>query len=252
MPTDIYRATTTDLTTDAWTITDNGEPLVRRAHRYEVDQVADPFVVRGPGDTTYLFWEGADNRTTAFQMMVAPMQPALQQWDGTSWVPAQTSHPPRVSRYADAPWRIECSAVFQIPTARKVGTFQTGNDIANMIGGARHYNSSAALNDSLEYDVILAPGTWEFHYHYIATNGSGIVTIGLDDGAGSFVIPTIAVADLYNISAALINQRAVYTFTVYGTETIRRALRFKVTSKNASSSGFAMNTHGWVLQRTDT
>jgi hypothetical protein len=58
LPTDIYRATSPDLIN--WTT--DLIPKVRRFHRFETDQAADPFVVTDPASgIVYLFWEGYDN-----------------------------------------------------------------------------------------------------------------------------------------------------------------------------------------------
>jgi len=66
LPTDIYRATSTDLIN--WT--PNVISKVRRTHRLEVDQVADPFVVTDPSTgIVYLFWEGYDNVSGAATIM---------------------------------------------------------------------------------------------------------------------------------------------------------------------------------------
>lgn len=66
LPNDIFHATSTDLIN--WT--PELIPKVRRTHRFEVDQAADPFVVTDPGsNVSYLFWDAVDNTSSAGYIM---------------------------------------------------------------------------------------------------------------------------------------------------------------------------------------
>ena len=62
LPTDIYYATSTDLTT--WTKGTTPSPLVARSLSFEVDQVADPFVTTIGADLT-MYYAGMDNNSSA-------------------------------------------------------------------------------------------------------------------------------------------------------------------------------------------
>lgn len=246
LPNDIYRATSTNLATDSWVPTDQGLPVVRRAADVEVDQVADPFVCVGPGGTAYLFWEGYDNRTQASVLMCSPFQPTLMRWDGVRWVRVAGTGTQASQRPVDGPWHVEGPPLHR--GLRKVGSWI--NEVySGGLGNMRRYNSSAANLDSIEFDVTLSPGVWVLTWFTIRENNNGIVKIDIDDGAGGWYITNIATLDTYN-AATLNNQVSEHTFTVYGTETIRRSLRFKVDGKNASSSGYFMKDHGWYLTRT--
>ena len=247
LPNDIYRATSTNLATDSWVMTDQGRPVVRRASDVEIDQVADPFVCRTPGGTALMFWEGYDNRTQASYLTVSAMQPVLRQWDGARWTTIGATGTEASMRPVDGPWQIDNSIIHR--GVRKVGTWITTVYSAALGNGFR-YNSTGALNNSIEFDVVLAPGTWELRWTVIYDTENGIVEVALDDGSGGWYLGNIATVDLYGSLSA--NQVWTSpTFTIYGTETIRRSLRFKVTGKNASSSGYFMKDQGWVLIRTD-
>jgi hypothetical protein len=66
LPNDIYHATSSDCITWASSTT----PVIRRKHRYEVDQIADPFYVTDPSTGTgYLFWDALNNVASASVLM---------------------------------------------------------------------------------------------------------------------------------------------------------------------------------------
>lgn len=87
LPTSIYKATCTDLSADAWTIKNNGQPIITRQHKYEVDQVADIAIVQDP--TTgrpYAYWTAMDNTAQASYIMGAPMRPGMVENINGTWV----------------------------------------------------------------------------------------------------------------------------------------------------------------------
>lgn len=82
LPTDIYRATSTDLRT--WT-RESGI-FVGRVAAVEVDQTADPFY-GSDGRGGYLVWSAMDNPTQTGHIMYGPalLAGAPQWWDGSAW-----------------------------------------------------------------------------------------------------------------------------------------------------------------------
>lgn len=71
LPTEIYRATTSDFAT--WTLSNNGYPIIERAHAFEVDQVADIHMVQDPATGRwYAFYTAMDNSQVKAKIMVLP------------------------------------------------------------------------------------------------------------------------------------------------------------------------------------
>lgn len=82
LPTDIWRATSTDLVT--WT--PEVSALVRRTIPQEYDQVADLALVdSGPGPT-FAFWDGMNNVTPAGVILLGVPRAVTVQYDGAQWV----------------------------------------------------------------------------------------------------------------------------------------------------------------------
>jgi hypothetical protein len=89
LPTEGYRATSTDLAT--WTLRDNKRPFIRLSHPYEVEQIADLTVIHDPASgIPYAFWSAIDNGAAHGHIMCSRVNPTLMQWDGTTWVPYHT------------------------------------------------------------------------------------------------------------------------------------------------------------------
>jgi hypothetical protein len=248
IPDHIYRAHTTDLSTDSW-VQDIGGPFVRRAHPVEVDQCADPFLCQSPGGTWLIFWEGYDNRAGKSSILCAPLQPVDKQWDGAQWQFAEAGYDSRDT----APPEKTVWSIRMVPPwvggVRHTGTWTTDTSSGGL--GPRILNSTNAQNDSVEWDVILAPGTWLLTLLTLIAANQSIITVDIDNGAGSFIRPSLGTIDCYNGAATY----AVYTlaFTIYGQSAIRRSLRFKGATRNAlNTTGWYMQFMDWTLVRTDT
>jgi hypothetical protein len=84
VPTEMYRATSTDLVN--WTIDNNRQPIIRRMDTGEVDQIADAFLFQSPTGQWFIVWEGYDNAASTATIYCAPMQPTLKRFDGRDWV----------------------------------------------------------------------------------------------------------------------------------------------------------------------
>lgn len=101
-------------------------------------------------------------------------------------------------------------------------------------GGLR--NNPAVQNDRADFYLPpIAAGTWTFELLYYQTSSGGIVTVQLDDGAGSFT--TLGTLDLYAASTTF-NVRGSITGVVIASKIDKPTIRFLMATKNASSSGY--------------
>ena len=260
-PTDLFVATSPSLTTDTWTVQNGGYPIATRKTRWEVDQIADPFVIEGPNGIKYLFYEGADNRAGTFRMAVTTLLPVWMQTDGAYPKRAAvgyTQPPPQAFDYAAGPWTIS-NQPWTSPQGHPgtaTGTWAIDATVANVPGNCRRYNSSAALNDLIQWEVLLSPGQWQLEVWYQKGPTGGIARLLGDNSAGVGAINfttdgTPSTIDTYAASVANY-QKATFTFNVYGFEPIRRRFTIQVTGKNASSTGYVFADFGWTFTRLDT
>lgn len=142
------------------------------------------------------------------------------------------------------PVRLDLPIVVAEPSSA-VGTWPVAPDSGQILAGFR-YNSTVAQNDALIYDVVLGAGTWTLDLSYVRGDNTGIVTVQLDDGAGSFT--TLGTIDTYN-AAFSYNQ----TFTIAGIvigSSIKRSMKLLVASKNASSSAYRASLSNLSMRRT--
>lgn len=237
-PNDIYRATTTDLSTDSWTLDNGGYPFMRRAHRYEVDQAVDPCICQGPNGLTYLFYTAADNRNSLFKLMVTVLRPIWHQWDGTAWKQVQSGcdmTPPNTEQFQLVQFPVVAGP--RGSTQNTVGTWALDTAVAPY----RINNASAAQNDMIEYDVTLAPGNYQIDVWYQKGSNKAIIALDYEDGAGSYFV-TLPTIDAYAAGTSQYN-KATRLLRVFGTETYRRRIRFKASTKNASSSAYEIALH---------
>jgi hypothetical protein len=260
-PTDLFVATSPSLTTDTWTLRNGGYPVGTRKTKWEVDQVADPFIVTGPNNIQYLFYEGADNRFPFFRMAVTALPPTWLLADaGVNPKRAglgYTQPPPAAFDYAAGPWLItnEPWTSPQGHPGTATGTWAIDATLTGVPGGCRRYNSSNASTDTIQWEVQLSPGQWQFDLYYQKSPAGGIGRILMDSSNNSVSVNLTvdgspSTVDTY--AASVINyNKASFTFNVYGFEPMRRRLVFWVNSKNASSSGFTLADHGWCFTRMD-
>lgn len=94
LPSDGYRATSTTLAGDTWTVLDGGRPFLRRVTALEVDQVCDLQVLQTPSGVTYVLWTGMQNRNITGggfpgALHAAAMLPVQKRWDGGAWINQQ-------------------------------------------------------------------------------------------------------------------------------------------------------------------
>jgi hypothetical protein len=127
----------------------------------------------------------------------------------------------------------------------RVGTYSyTGG---GSVGGGFIYNSSAALNDTLDFNVWLGPGTYDLYIVGGLDTSRGITTWYIDDGAGTFTSLGTAI-DWYG-SLANDTPRSFTGIVITGS-VVRRKIRAKITGKNASSSNYYMSLQQIRMLRT--
>lgn len=121
-----------------------------------------------------------------------------------------------------------------------VGTWTRVNSSTNL-GMATIYNSSAAQNDEIVWDVWLDVGTWKIAYITQKDVNQGIATFLLD-GVSVGTVDTYAAAtqtNTYNeVTSISVTTAKVYSFTM------------KAATKNASSSGYILGCQSLALIRT--
>lgn len=244
-PSDIYRATTDDLAADSWVVDNLGWPIVRRAHPAEYDQVADPWLFQSPEGAWYMVWEGCNNRKNRGSIMCAALQPVPHHWDGARWVPdlagfSTRQHGPAVEMNT----AVEVAA--PLGATRVTGTWSA--DAPDGAIGGRFYNTSAADNDAAEWDVTLPPGEWDLTLMHGVGPDNGVIHVDIDDGGDLYNMPEVGSVDTYAAVAAY-NQTASMSFTIYGRETVRRRIRFRVEEPGAGG-GYQIEVQGFRLQET--
>jgi hypothetical protein len=137
--------------------------------------------------------------------------------------------------------------MFVSPKA-SVGTWTTPVDTACLYNGRRSTTTgTAAQNDSLDFTVAPAPGTWTFEMLCLTGSNKAIVTVQIDDGAGSFT--TLGTIDLYAASTVR-NVVKQLTGLVFVSTVAPRTLRLLGATKNASSSDYVMDFQHAALRRT--
>lgn len=95
-------------------------------------------------------------------------------------------------------------------------------------GGGMQYGGTAQ-NDSVEWDIVLAAGTWTIQFECVKFSDCGIVTISVD-GSDVGTIDTYAAGATYNQIVSLAN--------IVIASTGKKRIKFMIATKNASSSGF--------------
>jgi lysophospholipase L1-like esterase len=118
------------------------------------------------------------------------------------------------------------------PYKAAVGTWTVAASSA--LGAYIQNATGAAQNDYLEFDVMLAPGTWTLKLSGQGGTSRGIIDALLDDGLGTF--SSIGTFDFY--AASTTNYRASTSAEFTVTAPIRRTVRLIVSDKNASSSAY--------------
>jgi hypothetical protein len=138
---------------------------------------------------------------------------------------------------ADLPYSDVITGVVQ-PNAASGG-------VSQFYGAGYIYNALSqwnGLNVYTEWSVFVAAGTYTLRTAYLKNTNAAIWSISIDGGAA--LGTTI---DTYNASLAPNN---ITDITGIALTAGRHVIRYTGTSKNASSSGYWQNLHGFSLTRT--
>jgi carbonic anhydrase/acetyltransferase-like protein (isoleucine patch superfamily) len=156
-PTDIYRATTTNLTGNAWTMLDNGLPFIARAASYEVDQIADVNVGTAPNGVQIIAWDSYDNGANGISSItMAALSPVLKRFDGVAWrqAIAQSRSMPLLGEASNEAWGMGALTYNQPNPGASTG-------IGNVAFGTRALgaNTSGSQNAALGTNALLVATT---------------------------------------------------------------------------------------------
>ena len=139
---------------------------------------------------------------------------------------------------ADDVWRHEITAPW-LGISAKVGTWAPFGG-STLQTPAQLYNSSAAQNDSISYDLYLSRGTWTFDSLLTSNPDHGIATVELDG-------VSVGTVDLYAGSGGIVSGKI--TGITVGNSGKHRITLIAAT-KNASSSGYTLGVQQLALART--
>jgi hypothetical protein len=153
-----------------------------------------------------------------------------------------TQDQPPAAGTGATPWTIDLDA--NLLVGASVGTLTPTPDGQCFYGG--YVQSGGTQNERADWPVLLGAGTWSLALMVVQSPSGGIVTVQLDDGAGSF--STIGTVDLYNAGVV---RNLVHTFTgVAVAATGVKTLRLLMATKNASASNFYLFAQHVALVRT--
>lgn len=151
------------------------------------------------------------------------------------------------------PWRIQLVPMFATPNATTgtwglIGSsdsgftfpFYTPGSTANSGTATETYNSTAAQNDAIAYDLVLAKGTWDCHIWVRKSTNTPILTLNQDGVSAGTV-------DTYAASAAAAKV-SITGFTVASTG--KKRMQLIAATKNASSSGYQVVVFAIEFLRT--
>jgi hypothetical protein len=107
---------------------------------------------------------------------------------------------------------------------------------------AAQKESSGAQNDEINFDVVLAPGTWTVELMHNKWTSRGIYTLSLD------VTGTLGTIDGYNGSTVYNARNSITGIAVAAAG--KQRLKLKMATKNAASGSYQGSINGLKLKRT--
>ena len=259
VPTDIYRATIPlaglVAGTDGWTVTNNAFPILSRTGNVEIQQVADPFIYNPGGGTNYLFYEGDNNfGTSGSQLFITPLLTMQKASNVYGWANDDVT-----TDYVQPLWGVganyqnSCIAA-EMPLGayvapNPVGTWALDTTTAGMVYNCRSYNSSAAQNDSIQWDVYLLPGQYRIDGLFGYGPDHGIITLTMSTGFTTSTGQSWGTLDLYAAAASFNNAAHISSLQVNLNAPVHARMVWKMATKNASSSGYICEWHSWTLTK---
>ena len=158
-----------------------------------------------------------------------------KRWNGSAWIPQFATDV--VSGFL--PWIVDLN-VFMEPSGQNhwVGlSAQAGL----FMGGTKYSVGNSDDSDYIQWDVILAAGTWTLQTMSQNQSNKGIITAKLDG-------TTIGTIDTYAASSTPNALGSITGITVASSG--KHTLQFRNTTKNASSSGYVIALQHVRLIRT--
>lgn len=123
------------------------------------------------------------------------------------------------------PWLID---IDPLPTAIAQTNWDTlSHDTLSTYAGYK--TSSGAQNAEINWDVLLAAGTWTVELIYVKSSTAGIISVQFDAVEKGTV-------DSYNASTVYDNRASITGVVIAATAKVR--LKLKMATKNASSSSY--------------
>jgi hypothetical protein len=167
--------------------------------------------------------------------------------DGSWATPAGTG---TFSADANMPWHVSIIPMVWTPDAT-VGTwtfaaftdnltFPFLNPAGTTVGATALFNTSSAQNDAIAWDLTLAAGTWDCHFHVRKSTNTGIITLN-QDGASQGTVDTYAAAAAYA-------KVSITGWTVSATG--KKRMQILMATKNASSSNYIAELYAIDFRRT--
>lgn len=136
------------------------------------------------------------------------------------------------------PWRVE---IDPFPTAHAQTSWDTIGVNTSALNTA-YKDGPTAIGASIEWDVVLAPGTWTYEQSHVTFTSRGIYTVRLDGEA-------LGTIDAYSATLTQNVRTSLAGLVVSGLARKRR-LQLIVLSKNASSTDYAKDLNAVELRRT--
>lgn len=176
------------------------------------------------------------NNDAAIQTAVNALISALSGGSAGQLLQAQSS---TSVAYVDVlPWLIDID-VFATSVSQVNWDNATIADPSEIYGDKRV--TTTAQNNEINWDVVLAAGTWTVELMYVKGTDAGIFNVQFDG-------VTVGTIDSYNASFTYNNRSSVTGITVGSTG--KKRLKLLMATKNASSSAFAGRVQHIQLRRT--
>ncbi len=137
-----------------------------------------------------------------------------------------------------SPWLIDIDPFL---TAIYHVNWDTNVPYAGTLGGGTHNTDTDAVDNEINFDVVLGAGTWTVRVMFLSASNAGIMTLTLD-GASLGTIDNYSASIAPNVAGAI----AGIIVATPG----KRRLKIKMSTKNASSSAYACYLQKVQLQRT--
>jgi hypothetical protein len=140
---------------------------------------------------------------------------------------------------ASLPWMIDVDV--QGSPKSNIGALANFFSSAAWIYRSAMAYTTPAIDNEVTWDVLLAKGTWTLEIMAVTQNQSGIITASLDG-------TTLGTMDLYTASSTGNVMLSISAISV--AESGNKVLKFKMATKNGSSSDYQMILQMVRLRRT--